>query len=68
MSELERIQRYIARTGMNKNGKCCLMLQDTVALLHKGLASEDDLFETILLAFDYGRAKGYRAARREAKG
>ena len=63
MSELERIRKYIDKT------KC----RDE---RYSATISEIDLFarfsadghpiEAIILAFDYGRAKGYRKGRKEA--
>lgn len=64
MNELEQINRYIERTRMS-NGKAYRMnLVDIVAM---AMNAKDDPWEMLRLAFDYGRAKGYRAARAEAK-
>lgn len=67
MSEIEKIQRYIERTSMkNGKGKAYQMnLQEMFGLAHM---TEDDCLAAICMAFDYGKAKGYRAAKAEVRG
>lgn len=61
MSEIEKIQRYIERTTKFPDGTPYQMnLQELFGLSHM---SEGDVVGAICLAFDYGRAKGYRAAK-----
>ena len=63
MSEIEKMQKYIERTKIKDAGNTYTMLcKDIVALLN-----EENQSDAILLAFDYGRAKGYRAAKAEGK-
>ncbi|MCX4371956.1 MAG: hypothetical protein OSJ58_09005 [Dysosmobacter sp.] len=61
MSEIEKMKRYIERTkmppgkGATSTGNLLLMME------------EMDQLSAILMAFNYGRAKGYRAAKAEVK-
>lgn len=57
---LERMRRYIDRTGF-KNLNYSLVLTEVYALGELGAV------EAACLAFDYGQAKGWRAARKELK-
>ena len=57
---LERMRRYIDRTGF-KNEYYSMILSEVYALGELGAV------EAAGLAFDYGRAKGWRAARKAAK-
>lgn len=57
---LERMRRYIDRTGF-KNLNYSLVLTEVYALGELGAV------EAACLAFDYGQAKGVRAARKELK-
>lgn len=63
MSELERIKVYVKETpipgGKTEYG---LSLSEAIALAHL----EPDLYIKLLRAFEYGRAKGIRAAQKEA--
>ena len=61
MSEIEKMKRYIERTNMNKADNYCLVYSEAVELLHTA-TDASSMFEVIALAFDYGKAKGYRAA------
>lgn len=63
MSEIEKIQRYIDRTKVNKPNYS-LRFSEWVAL---GCKADEDTLEIIALAFDYGMAKGYRAAKAKGK-
>ncbi len=66
MSEIEAIYRYIKLTGVkyDVNTPYQMKMHDVVALLH---ISSEDVIKAIMLAFDYGRAKGERHARKELK-
>lgn len=66
MSEIEKLQRYIDRTnGAFPRGTPYQMnINEMFALAH--MAAEN-VTEAICLAFDYGRAKGYRAAKKEVR-
>ena len=61
MSEIEKMRRYIERTKMNGAYNYCLVYSEAVELLHTA-TDVSSMFEVIALAFDYGKAKGYRAA------
>lgn len=63
MSELEKIQRYIERTGFSDE-RYNLRWKEAMELLRKGDKSPA---EAIILAYDYGCAKGYRAAKAEGR-
>ena len=60
MNELEKIQKYIRKTGVTYplTSPYHLNLMELSALRHMGDASK-----AICLAFEYGRAKGERSAR-----
>lgn len=62
MSEIEKIKRYIKRTGIQYSltTPYQMDLQELFAL--RALA-ENTLSDAICLAFEYGRAKGERSAR-----
>lgn len=60
MSEIEKMKRYIERTKMKGVDNYRLVFQEAVELSHT-----EDQFDALSLAFDYGRAKGYRAAKAE---
>ena len=65
MSEIEKMKRYIERTKMGRAENYCLVYGEAVELLHTA-TDTNSIFEIIALAFDYGKAKGYRAAKKEA--
>ena len=64
MSEQEKISRYAINTKIKRYDRYCMRLAELQAL-HK--LSKDDACEALCLAFDFGMAKGYRAAKAEAK-
>lgn len=66
MSEIGKIQRYIDLTGKKyPDGTPYQMnINELFALSH---LAEKDVAGAIYLAFEYGRAKGYRAAKKEAQ-
>lgn len=63
MSEIERMQRYIERTHVKDERDAFCMRSRQI----KTILNEVDLVEGIILAFDYGKAKGYRAAKAERR-
>lgn len=67
MAEIEKMQRYIKRTPMKEVDNYCLVYSEAVELLNKAIDT-NSLFEVIALAFDYGKAKGYRAAKAQKGG
>ena len=66
MSKIDEINRYIelTRVKYDDNPAYNLLMQDGMELA--ALAKKDCL-SAICLAFDYGRAKGERHARKELK-
>jgi len=67
MSEIEKIQGYIKRTGIKKIDRYCLNYCEANELGRKMLESNDSMLEIISLIFEYGKAKGYRAAKAEVR-
>lgn len=65
MTEIEKIQRYIERTKLDKN-RMSLGFVEACALT-RAATTPDDTLEMIALAFNYGKAKGYRAAKAERR-
>lgn len=66
MTEIEKMKRYIERTKMNGADNYCLVYGEAVELLHTA-TDGNSMFDIIALAFDYGKAKGYRAAKAKFK-
>ena len=62
MSEIERINRYIERTKVKESVKNEMKASEWISISKNG-----SVLEAIALAFNYGRAKGYRAAMSERK-
>ena len=67
MSEIEKIERYIARTRLNEDDGYYLGHAEILALMTVASKDPDCAFEAINTAFNYGKAKGYRAAKAERK-
>ena len=65
MTEIEKMQKYIERTNLDKN-RMCLGFVEACALA-KEAKTADDALEMVALAFNYGKAKGYRAAKAEVR-
>ncbi|MBD5153775.1 MAG: hypothetical protein HDT15_01535 [Oscillibacter sp.] len=64
MSEIEKIELYISRTNipMDLHTKYDMMGKEW-----KAMAAQLSPVHAISLAFQYGQAKGYRAAKAEGK-
>ena len=63
MTEIEKMKRYIERTPVNDDHDTYVIRAREIAtLLSYGCQAD-----AIMMAFDYGRAKGYRAAKAEAR-
>ncbi len=67
MSEIEKMKRYIERTKLDKNDRFYLDMDEAFELAWQAQTSSDAPLEVISLAFNYGKAKGYRAAKAEAR-
>ena len=65
MSNIEKIRRYIELTDVKDGDKYSMRLSDICAIYE--LINAGTEYGAIAIAFDYGRAKGYRMARAEAK-
>lgn len=65
MSEIERIQQYIQRTKLplEAEDRYQLTCGEILALHQEWL---EDPFHTLFTVYNYGRAKGFRAAQRRA--
>ena len=62
MSEIEKMKRYIERTNANISDRYEIELLEVRELTRK-----PDKADAVYLAFLYGRAKGYRAAKAEVR-
>ena len=67
MSEIEKIKRYIQRTRLNENDGYYLGRAEILALMTAASKDTDCMFKTIATAFNYSKAKGYRAAKAERR-
>ena len=67
MSEIEKMKRYIERTKLNPNDRFYLDMAEAFELAHQARGAIDLSLEAISLAFNYGKAKGYRAAKAEGR-
>lgn len=68
MTEIEKMQRYIERTKMKEKSPTSYAMNysEAAELAHKARGSNLPI-EVISLAFEYGKAKGYRAAKAEVR-
>lgn len=67
MSEIEKIKRYIEREKLSASVKYDMNMSECMALskqVYEGMMGQ---IEVIALAFDYGRAKGYRAGKEKVQ-
>ena len=64
MSEIEKMQRYIERTKVENGAFYQMNLREMLDLAHTAAETPVDV---VCLAFEYGRAKGYRAAKAERR-
>lgn len=69
MSEIEKMKRYIERTNMKLENphSYAMNLKEAFELSHQAYSVDDLPIEMISLAFNYGQAKGYRAAKAEGR-
>lgn len=69
MSEIEKIERYIKRTKMSTKDhvRYSMNMLEAAELAYQARANRFPI-EIISLAFAYGQAKGYRAAKAKKKG
>lgn len=64
MDTRENIKRYMAKTKISRESRSRYSMNIEEAFAFRR-ASEENPMDAILLAFDYGLAKGYRAAKSE---
>lgn len=66
MSEIEKIERYIGRTGLSSfiRNRYQMIWHELRAVTILG---QGDPCKAVSLAYTYGLAKGYRAAKAESK-
>ena len=62
MSEQEKMPRYANKVKIRNYGRYTLKSDEITALYELSMS---DIYRAICLAFDFGMAKGYRAAKRE---
>lgn len=67
MSEIEKMKRYIEQTKLDQNDGLYLSWLEVGELAKTAIRTKDDAITAVALAFNYGKAKGYRAARKEAR-
>ncbi len=64
MSEIEKIQKYIERTKMGDRNGYCMKCGE---MLELASVTDKKPVDAVVLAFNYGMAKGYRMAKSEAR-
>lgn len=67
MSEIEKIQRYVERMKLDVSKRYDMNMIEGLELSNAAYTAKALPLEVITLAFNYGRAKGYRAAKTEAR-
>ena len=65
MTVMEKIERYTEGTPI-ANGNQYYMTMDELQAFRE-MEKKGDLYRELCRAFEFGRAKGYRAAKAEAK-
>ena len=63
MSEIEKMRRYIERTSKRCESRS-MTWGDVEALVNN---AKQNPVDAVITAFNYGRAKGYRAAKAEGR-
>lgn len=66
MTEIEKMKKYIERTKLRKDDRFILGWPEALELTGS-ISTSDSAFAAINLAFNYGKAKGYRAAKAEGR-
>ena len=60
MTEIEKIRRYIEQTKVDNGRRYDITITEMLDLAH---AAAETPIEVVCLAFEYGKAKGYRASK-----
>ena len=67
MTEIEKMQKYIERTKLENGGRYKIGLHEAYELARQTRNLDGPPIEIIDLAFNYGKAKGYQAAKAERR-
>lgn len=67
MSEIEKIKRYIERTKVSNADSYKMNVCEVFELARQAKCGVNEAFSVIETAFNYGKAKGYRAAKAERR-
>lgn len=67
MSEIEKMQKYIERTKADPDDRFYITVGEAAVLTKQVLESTGFTIDPIVVAFKYGKEKGYRAAKAERK-
>lgn len=67
MSEIEKMQKYIERTKMENGHLYQMNMREAFDLAKMAQTGSSFSIEAISMAFNYGQAKGYRAAQAERR-
>lgn len=67
MTEIEKMKKYIERTKLDDGGHYKIGMHEAFELARQAYKLNDLPIEIISLAFNYGKAKGYRAAKAERR-
>lgn len=65
MNEIKKIRRYIERTQMDETGRYYLAFGEAMELTRQACGTDFPI-SVIELAFNYGKAKGFRLAKAKA--
>ena len=67
MTEIEKMKRYVERTKLKRTDRFGLNAEEALELANQAYSAGALPINVINLAFRYGKAKGYRAAKAEAR-
>ena len=67
MTEIEKMKKYIERTKLDDGGHYKIGMHEAFELARQAYKLNDLPIEIISLAFNYSKAKGYRAAKAERR-
>lgn len=66
MNEIARMERYIENTKLNINNRYFMSTPEAIALA-ESIRATGDILDAIVLAFEYGMAKGCRATKAQVR-
>lgn len=64
MNEIDRMQKYIDATEIKNSSRYDISVSNINAIYEM---AQGDFFKALCLIFQYGRARGYRAAEKETE-